>query len=201
MTAGEQRPQLSATLQNRYLSVHHAERDDYYLEKPMTNENEPKDDKKTVDLPPYGPRNPDPITDAPGSHPIETGVGAALGGAAAGAALGTAIGPPGVVLGTVAGAIAGGLAGKGVGELIDPTTEDNWIREWLAVRDRSLDLTDDEMTKAYRFGLREEAKHPRETFDEAEPVLRAKWESQRTTDEPVWEDVNGSARAGFEKMH
>lgn len=161
---------------------------------------EKKDDKKTADLPPYGPRNPDPITDAPGSHPIETGVGAALGGAATGAALGVALGPPGVVLGTIAGAIAGGFAGKGVGELIDPTTEDNWIRDWLAGRDRT-DLSDDQATKAYRFGLREEANHPTETFDVAEPVLRAKWESQRASDEPVWSDVNGSARAGYEKMH
>ena len=166
----------------------------------MTDEIEPKDDKKTVDLPPYGPRNADPITDAPGSHPIETGVGAALGGAATGAALGAAIGPAGVVLGTVAGAIAGGLAGKGVGELIDPTTEDNWIREWLARRSRGT-LDDEKATKAYRFGLREEANHPTQTFDEAEPQLRAKWEHLRAKDDPRWEDVNGSARAGFEEMH
>ena len=161
---------------------------------------EKKDDKKSVDLPPYGPRNPDPITDSPGSHPIETGVGAALGGAATGAALGVAIGPPGVVLGAVAGAIAGGLAGKGVGELIDPTTEDNWIRDWLAGRDRGT-LDDAKATKAYRFGLRQEAKHPTETFDQAEPQLRAEWERVRDADDPRWEDVNGSARAGFEKMH
>ena len=64
------------------------------------------DDKKSVDLPPYGPRNPDPLTDAPGSHPIETGIGAALGGAATGAAIGIALGPPGVILGTVLGAVA-----------------------------------------------------------------------------------------------
>src|SRR5262245_20840839 len=36
---------------------------------------EEKHPEKTVDLPPYGPRNPDPLTDAPGSHPIETGIG------------------------------------------------------------------------------------------------------------------------------
>lgn len=166
----------------------------------MSDKNK-KDDKKTADLPPYGPRNPDPITDAPGSHPIETGVGAAVGGAATGASLGAVLGPPGVVLGAVAGAIAGGYAGKGVGELIDPTTEDNWIREWLAGRDRSTNVGDEQATKAYRFGIREEAKHPRETFDEAEPVLRARWEAQRAADEPVWEDVRGSARSGFEKMH
>ena len=40
------------------------------------------DSEKKVDLPPKGPRNADPLTDAPGAHPIETGVGATLGGAA-----------------------------------------------------------------------------------------------------------------------
>ena len=37
------------------------------------------DAEKKVDLPPKGPRNADPLTDAPGAHPIETGVGAAVG--------------------------------------------------------------------------------------------------------------------------
>src|SRR6187402_1902777 len=88
-----------------------------------------KDPEKTVDLPPYGSRNADPLTDAPGSHPIETGIGAAIGGAASGLAIGIAGGPIGAVIGTVVGAVAGGYAGKGVGELIDPTTEDNWLRD------------------------------------------------------------------------
>ena len=35
----------------------------------------------------------DPITGAPGAHPVGTGVGALLGGAAAGAATGTIAGP------------------------------------------------------------------------------------------------------------
>jgi len=166
----------------------------------MANENT-KDDGKTVDLPPHGPRNADPVTGTPGSHPFETSIGAAAGGAATGAALGIALGPPGVILGTIVGAVAGGYAGKGIGEIIDPTTEDNWIRDWLGGRDRSTNVDDDQASKAYRFGLREEAAHPRETFDEVEPVLRAKWEAQRTATEAVWEDVNGSARAGFEKMH
>jgi hypothetical protein len=164
----------------------------------MPDELETKDEKP-VDLPPYGPRNADPITGAPMSHPIETGVGAALGGAAAGAALGTAMGPPGVVMGTVLGAVIGGLAGKGVGELIDPTTEDNWFREWVAAQERG-DLDDETAKKAYRFGLRAEADHTRETFDAAEPALRAAWERQRDRNDPAWEDVNGSARAGFERV-
>jgi len=47
-----------------------------------------KNPEKTVDVPPHGDRNPDPITDAPGSHPVETGVGAAVAGAASGVAVG-----------------------------------------------------------------------------------------------------------------
>jgi hypothetical protein len=164
-----------------------------------------KDPEKTVDVPPYGPRNPDPLTDAPGSHPLETGVGAVLGGAATGATIGIAIGPAGVVLGIIAGGIAGGLAGKGIGELIDPTTEDNWIHEWLAERRRQDELDEEKAGAAYRFGIRAEARHPHQTFDEAEDAVRAEWEAERTAkapkDDTTWSDVDGSVRAGFERMH
>src|SRR5829696_9726496 len=84
---------------------------------------EHKDHKKTVDLPPKGDRNPDPITDAAGAHPVEVGVGTALGGAAAGLAAGAAAGPIGAVIGAVVGGVAGGYGGKAVGEAIDPTTK------------------------------------------------------------------------------
>ena len=72
--------------------------------------------------------NPDPITGAPGAHPVGTGLGAA-GGAAAGAAIGSAAGPVGTAVGAVAGAVAGGLAGKGIAEAIDPTVEDAYWRD------------------------------------------------------------------------
>ena len=67
--------------------------------------------------------NLDPITGAPGAHPVGTGVGALAGGAAAGAAAGTFAGPVGTVVGAAIGAVAGGLAGKAVAEAIDPTVE------------------------------------------------------------------------------
>ena len=77
-------------------------------------------------------RNPDPITGAPGAHPIGTGVGAA-GGGAAGAAIGAAVSGPafpvGAAIGAVVGAIAGGLAGKGAAEAVNPTSEDEYWRE------------------------------------------------------------------------
>src|SRR5688572_31526730 len=110
---------------------------------------------KSVDLPPKGPRNADPLTDAAGAHPIETGVGAAAGGAAAGLAIGALGGPVGAVIGgIVGGAVAGGLAGKGVGELIDPTTEDTWLREYFGTRkDRREGVTHEHYRPAYRYGL------------------------------------------------
>lgn len=72
-----------------------------------------------------GSANRDPITGAPGAHPVGTGVGAAAGGVAAGAAIGSVAGPVGTAVGAVGGAIAGGLTGKGVAEAADPTVNDN----------------------------------------------------------------------------
>lgn len=76
-----------------------------------------------ADLTDLGLRNRDPITGAPGAHPVGTGFGAAFGGVAAGAAVGTVAGPIGTVIGAAVGAVVGGLAGKGVAEVIDPTDE------------------------------------------------------------------------------
>src|SRR4051812_35221837 len=76
--------------------------------------------------------NRDPISGAPGAHPVGTGIGAA-GAGAAGAAIGAALGPAGSavggVVGAVVGALAGGLAGKGAAEAINPTDEDAYWRE------------------------------------------------------------------------
>lgn len=67
-------------------------------------------------------RNPDPITKAPGSHPIGTGAGALAGGAT-GAAIGAAGGPIGSAIGTVAGALIGAAGGKAAGEAVNPTAD------------------------------------------------------------------------------
>jgi phage tail tape-measure protein len=64
--------------------------------------------------------NPDPLSGAPGSHPVGVGVGA-LGGAAAGATVGAVGGPVGAAVGTLVGAVAGALAGKGTAEAMHPT--------------------------------------------------------------------------------
>ena len=63
----------------------------------------------------------DPLSGAPGAHPVGVGVGAAAGGMAAGAAVGTVDGPVGTIVGAAVGAVVGGRAGKGIAESIDPT--------------------------------------------------------------------------------
>ena len=163
-------------------------------------ENTNKDPEKTADLPPYGSRNADPVTDTPGSHPIEVGAGAVLGGAASGMAAGIVGGPVGVVVGAVIGAVAGGYAGKGVGELVDPTTQDNWLCEHLDGND--LKPTDDEMPwyrAAYRFGVQAAHRHPDQPFSQAEPTLKGDWATSGVDTDKTWDEARHTVRAGYER--
>ncbi len=159
-----------------------------------------KTDKK-VDLPPKGPRNADPITDAPGAHPIETGIGAGLGGAAAGLAIGAVGGPVGAVIGgIVGGAVAGGLAGKGVGELIDPTTEDAWLREYFGARtNHKVGVTHEHYRDAYRYGLTGSERHSGRRFEDAEPDLRGGWDTAGGTSTMAWDDARDAVRHAFDR--
>lgn len=158
-----------------------------------------KDPKKTADLPPYGKRNADPITNSPGSHPIETGIGAVLGGVASGLAIGAVAAPVGAVVGAIiGGAAAGGLAGKGVGELIDPTTEDNWIREYLAGDPRTKDRPED-FTRAYRFGLEARNRYPYSTYMDVEGELENDWWANPDRNGLTWGEAQYAVRSGFER--
>jgi uncharacterized protein (TIGR02271 family) len=160
-----------------------------------------KDPKKTVDLPPHGPRNPDPITDAPGAHPIETGVGAALGGTAAGMAVGMLGGPVGAVIGgIVGGAVAGGLAGKGVGELIDPTTEDTWLNEYYGTEKRKIaHATPDTYRPAYRYGIVCSVQNTGKRFEDVEPHLSSNWEKARGESKLSWDQARGAVRDAYDR--
>ena len=157
-----------------------------------------KDPAKSVDLPPQGPRNPDPITDQPGSHPVETGVGAVIGGVASGLAVGAIGGPVGAVIGgIVGGAVAGGLAGKGLGELIDPTTEDNWLRDAFGAGKEP--QTPEQLAahrRAFRYGLVARERFPGRAFRDVEPDLRGGWED--IGEAAPWPKVYDSVRAGFD---
>ncbi len=149
-----------------------------------------KDKEKTVDVPPKGNRNPDPITGAPGSHPVETGVGAALAGAATGFAAGVAAGPVGAVIGAAAGAVAGGYAGKGIGELIDPTTDDTWLRDNFANRPYvKKGESFDTYVPDYQYGGKAESRFQGKVFDEVEADLRSEYEKMPGAKSRTWDQA------------
>lgn len=160
----------------------------------MANE---KRKEKSADLPPKGDRNPDPITNAAGAHPIETGVGAALGGAAAGAAAGAVGGPVGAVAGAiVGGAVAGGLLGKGVGELIDPTTENKWLDDYYnTTKNHPKGFTRDTYRPAYQYGIRSANEYTDREFDDVEDELRGGWDE----DAMSWDNARPAVRHAWDR--
>ncbi len=163
----------------------------------MANTHNPE---KKIDVPPTGDRNADPITNAPGSHPVETGIGAALAGAASGLAVGAVTGPVGAAVGAAIGAVAGGYAGKGVGEMIDPTTEDNWLRDNYKTRPyvRQGDSFET-YTPAYRYGAEAEARYGETEFDKLDNDLRTGWENVKDRGELTWDRARGAVKDAYDR--
>ena len=148
-----------------------------------------------------GEPNRDPISGAPGAHPVGTGAGA-VAGAAAGAAAGTAVaGPVGTLVGGAIGAVAGGLAGKGIAEMVDPTEEDQYWRE--AHRDEPYYVEgreyDTDYAPAYRAGYEGRVKYDGRAFDEVEDDLAADYERFRGND-MTWEEVRPASRAAWDRV-
>ena len=144
--------------------------------------------------------NRDPITGAPGSHPIGTGVGAALGGAAAGAAAGTVVGPVGTVIGAAVGAIVGGLAGKGVAEVIDPTIEDAYWRENYKSRPYVNNGSYDDYGPAYGYGVNSYGKYRGRSFDEVESDLSRDWNTSRGKSKLDWANARVASRDAWDRL-
>lgn len=144
--------------------------------------------------------NADPITGAPGAHPMGTGVGAAMGGAAAGAAAGAMGGPIGAVAGTVVGAVAGGLGGKAIAETINPTAEEaywreNYSRESYYETGRSFE----DYAPAYRLGLRARTNYGG-NFEDVESRLSADWGANKETSSLSWPQAKEAARAAWNRV-
>ncbi|MEO8135967.1 MAG: hypothetical protein ABI831_18570 [Betaproteobacteria bacterium] len=152
--------------------------------------------------------NRDPVTGAPGSHPIGTGVGAIAGGAAgiagaaaAGAAAGTVVGPVGTVIGAAIGAVAGGLMGKGVAEMIDPTAEDMYWRDNYSTRPYvTPGSTYDDYGPAYRYGVDSVGKYDGRSFDDVEPQLRDNWNSAKGTSKLEWERAKMATKDSWHRV-
>lgn len=145
--------------------------------------------------------NRDPISGAPGSHPVGTGVGAALGGAAAGAAVGTVAGPIGTVIGAAVGAIAGGLAGKGVAEAIDPTSEVTYWRNNFKTRPYAISSSSfDDYESAYGYGVSSYVKYPGRSFDDVESDLSRDWHSARGKSTLGWDSARLASRDAWDRL-
>ena len=164
-------------------------------------------DNKTSDS---NPKNRDPISGAPGSHPIGTGIGAAAGGAAGGVAAGaatgaiagSAAGPVGTVAGVAVGAIAGAFAGKGLAEAVNPTEEDaywreNHNRQWYA-SGRAYEVYRD----AYRFGYEGFGKYGTSStnFDQHESDFRRDYESAQGSAGLRWDEAKHAAKAAWNRV-
>jgi uncharacterized protein YcfJ len=131
--------------------------------------------------------NRDPITDAPGAHPVGVGVGAA-GAGAAGALIGSVAGPVGSAVGAVVGAVAGGLAGKGVAEAVNPTAEDAYWREQYRNRPYyEQSVAYDEYAPAYRYGWESRTRYAGKRYDEVESDLGRDWDRFKGKSRLNWE--------------
>jgi hypothetical protein len=144
--------------------------------------------------------NRDPITGAPGAHPVGTGVGAAT-AAVAGAALGGAVaGPVGAIVGAAVGGVAGGLAGKGVAEGVNPTQEDAYWRENHASQPYAKNGTYDDYAPAYRYGYDSAGTHAGRKFDEAENDLQHGWEQAKGNSKLAWSDAKHAVKNSWHRV-
>src|SRR5947208_2982107 len=110
--------------------------------------------------------NPDPITGAPGAHPVGTGVGAAS-GAVAGAAL--------------AWIDAKHAVKDSWNRVTDRTEHDSYWRENHATRPyyKAGHTYDDDYAPAYRYGYDSARTHAGRTFDQSENDLQHGWEQTK----------------------
>jgi hypothetical protein len=156
--------------------------------------------QKKVDVPAKGGRNADPITGAPGSHPVETGVGAAAAGAASGLTVGAFTGPVGAVVGAAVGAVAGGYAGKDVGEMIDPTSDDSWLRDNFASRPYVKEGdTFEKYEPAYRYGGEAESRYGTDRFEVIENKLKSDWHQGEQETAMPWKHARDAVRDSYER--
>jgi hypothetical protein len=156
--------------------------------------------EKKVDLPPKGSTNSDPITDEPGAHPIETGIGAAVGGAASGLAVGAVAGPLAAAIGAAVGAVAGGYAGKGIGEMIDPTRDDRWLRDHFeSFTYPEEDETFETYEPAYRYGGQVEAKYGDAGWDAIVDEVEKDWAESEGYPGLRWPRARDAVKDAYER--
>ncbi|MEO8755661.1 MAG: hypothetical protein ABI624_23605 [Casimicrobiaceae bacterium] len=145
--------------------------------------------------------NRDPLSGAPGAHPVGTGIGAAAGGIAAGAAAGAVAGPVGALAGAVVGAVVGGLGGKAIAEHYDPTVEEKYWRDtYTSEPYYQKDLAFDDYAPAYRLGGEAHGRYGDARFDEVESDLADDYERLRGESRLDWNDAKNATRAAWTRV-
>ncbi len=120
-------------------------------------------------------------------------------GAATGLVAGAVAGPVAAAVGAAAGAVAGGFAGKGVGEMIDPTTEDNWLRDHFASRPYVEDGDEfEDFYPAFRYGAQAESRHGDAGIDLMDSQLQSDWEASKESEMP-WTKAKGAVQDAYDR--
>jgi len=147
--------------------------------------------------------NLDPITGAPGAHPVGVGTGAA-GGGLAGAAIGGVVGGPiGAGLGAVIGAVSGGFVGKSAAEAVNPTNEhEYWRYEFVKRPYYNPGSAYEEYSPAYQYGWESYSQYsPKgKTFNEVEAELGRDWDRRRGKSQLDWERAKDASRDAWERV-
>ena len=157
--------------------------------------------KKDMNTNPDNPANRDPISDAPGAHPVGVGLGSA-GAGATGAAIGGVVGGPiGAVVGAAIGAVAGGLGGKAVAESVNPTVEDAYWKQNYNKRPYSKsDSSYDTYQPAYRYGWQSRMLHGGKQWTDVESDLERGWNKNRGASSLGWPEAKHATRDAWERL-
>lgn len=146
--------------------------------------------------------------DVMGEHPTElgaldgmaVGLGAVMGGVVSGAAIGMVAGPVGAVAGAAVGAVAGGIAGQGLGKMIDPTAEDDWLRNEFSRKPYvKPGQTFEEYTPLYRFGGQSEARNSERSFEDAELDVKREYEKSDNGKSLPWREAKQAVADAFNR--
>lgn len=143
--------------------------------------------------------NRDPITGAPGSHPVGTGTGAAV-GAAVGGVMGLPGGPLGMAVGAAVGGLAGGLVGKSAAEVVNPTEEVGYWRSEFPNRPYGRNAAWDDYEPAYYSTAAAYGQYAGRPFDEIEPELQRAWPTNRRSSRLDWPAARDASRDAWERL-
>jgi len=146
--------------------------------------------------------NRDPVSGAPGAHPVGVGLGTVVGGVAAGATLGTIAGPVGSVAGAVVGGILGALGGKAFAETLDPTLQDQddyWRDQYVFESYVDQGRSYEDYRYAYRVGYETRVHYPHMTEDEAMDALQSVYEREADAQALPWAKARYATRAAWHR--